>query len=275
MIKRKIEKPWFPWWINKWLWGSMRIEFSIQERAIWVDLLSIAGLDDGFIRANEDTAYPISQLAGMLIIPETMLEKAIEKFIQKGKITRDPKTHILRIAKWDKYQLSEAYDRVQKHRGSKQKKDTKAKKRYSVTEKRYNETNNNKDNKINNKIKDKKKNKEKKEKTSLLKKISNIDKELTQLLIDYMFQNDPNSSIIKRLTEKRKLDWMNSCRKLREIDKRPPELIGEIIAFCQKDPFWKSNILSMTKLRQKFDQLFLKAKKEKYAGIKEWLNEPK
>lgn len=108
-----------------------------------------------------------------------------------------------------------------------------------------------------------------------LKKISDEDKKLTQLLINLMLENDPNSSTIRNLTEKNQIEWMDACRKLREIDKRPPELIERIIRFSQGDDFWKGNILSMPKLRKKFDQLVLKAKKAKFSGIKQWLEESK
>lgn len=107
-----------------------------------------------------------------------------------------------------------------------------------------------------------------------LEKFQDEDIRLTQLLIDLMTENNPNSSILRRLTPKRQEVWIDECRKLREIDKRTPEQIEQIIIFSQDDQFWKSNILSMPKLRDKFDQLWLKAKKEKFAGIKEWLNEP-
>ena len=107
-----------------------------------------------------------------------------------------------------------------------------------------------------------------------LEKFQDEDIRLTQLLIDLMVKNNPNSSIIRRLTPKRQEGWIDECRKLREIDERTPEQIEQIIIFSQNDPFWKSNILSIVKLREKFDQLWLKAKKEKFSGIKEWLNEP-
>ena len=111
--------------------------------------------------------------------------------------------------------------------------------------------------------------------SSCLEKVPNeVDIRLTQLLIDLMTKNNPNSSIIRRLTPKRQEVWIDECRKLREIDERTPEQIEQIIIFSQNDPFWKSNILSMPKLREKFDQLWLKAKKERFSGIKEWLNEP-
>lgn len=105
------------------------------------------------------------------------------------------------------------------------------------------------------------------------KKVSDIDKKLVQLLIDLMQENDPDSYIIATLTEKRQQTWLNACRLLREKNKRSPELIEEIIRFSQADDFWRGNILSMPTLREKFDKLFLKAKKVKFSGIEAWLSE--
>jgi len=105
MKKRVPDKFWFPWWPDKWIFGSVRIEFNPAERGIWVDLLSLASKDNGHIRANEETPYPLQQLAGMLIIPEKELETAINKFIEKTKLTK-MKDGALYVTKWDKYQFS-------------------------------------------------------------------------------------------------------------------------------------------------------------------------
>jgi len=106
----------------------------------------------------------------------------------------------------------------------------------------------------------------------LKEEVNEIDYTLTQLLMDYILANDPKSSIIKKMTKKRRADWINSCRLMREKDGRTPEEIEAMIEFSQKDSFWKSNILSMPKLREKFSQLWLKAEKNGYSGIKEWLD---
>ena len=121
MKKRVPDKFWFPWWPDKWIFGSMRIECTVEERAIWVDLLSLASKDNGYIRANEEIPYPLEQLAGMLRIPEDIFIKAIEKFIDlkdkngKGKLTK-MKDGTLYVTTWEDYQFSESYHRVQKHR---------------------------------------------------------------------------------------------------------------------------------------------------------------
>ena len=110
MKDRTSDRFWFPWWPDKWIFGSIRIEFSPAERGIWVDMLSLASKDDGHIRANEDTPYPIQQLAGMLIIPEDVLIEAIEKFIKYEKLTRI-ENETLYVTKWDKYQFTDRHKR--------------------------------------------------------------------------------------------------------------------------------------------------------------------
>lgn len=56
--------------------------------------------------------------------------------------------------------------------------------------------------------------------------------------------------------------WANTIRLMCEVDKRLPENIEIVIEWCQKDGFWKTNILSVDKLRKQFDQLSLKMKQE-------------
>lgn len=53
--------------------------------------------------------------------------------------------------------------------------------------------------------------------------------------------------------------WAKNIDMMLRIDKRNVEDIRKIINFSQHDSFWKSNILSTAKLREKFDQLILKA----------------
>jgi len=110
MKKRTSDKFWFPFWVDKWIFGSIRIECTTAERGIWVDLLSLASKDDGHIRANEETPYPLQQLSGMLIIPEKELDAAISKFIKNKKLTR-LKSGTLYVSKWDKYQFSDRHKR--------------------------------------------------------------------------------------------------------------------------------------------------------------------
>jgi len=57
--------------------------------------------------------------------------------------------------------------------------------------------------------------------------------------------------------------WAKSIDLMIRADKRDPVEIGEVIRWCQRDSFWKGNILSTSKLRDKYDQLVLRMKSPK------------
>jgi len=105
IMKRGKPDDWIPLWIDKWLYGSTRIELNPAERSVWVDLMALAGKDDGYIRANETTPYPPRQLAGMFCVSIPTLESAIEKCLKFQKLERFD-SGILRILNWDQYSLS-------------------------------------------------------------------------------------------------------------------------------------------------------------------------
>lgn len=104
------------------------------------------------------------------------------------------------------------------------------------------------------------------------KELNQDDIRLVQLLVDLMQRNNPSSTTLQKLTTARQAAWLIECRLLREKDGKSPEDIEAVIRFSQDDQFWKSNILSMGKLREKWDMLWLKARRsDPHAGIKEWL----
>ena len=77
---------------------------------------------------------------------------------------------------------------------------------------------------------------------------------LSLLLAEHMKRNNPNCKLPK--------DYQGWCKHIDlmiRIDKRTPKQIQDVIVFCQQDTFWSSNILSTKKLREKFDQLSMKA----------------
>jgi len=96
---------------------------------------------------------------------------------------------------------------------------------------------------------------------SYQRKFSDTDIKLTKLLISLILENNPKSKV-SRLPKTVKLDWLNECRKLREIDNKDPEEITEVIKWSQEDSFEKTNVLSMPKLRKRYDQLYLKYKRD-------------
>lgn len=245
MKKRTPDKFWFPFWPDKWLFGSMRVECSVDERSIWMDLLSLASKDDGHIGANTETPYPLEQMAGMLIIPKDQLEAAIEKFLSmkdeegNAKLIRT-KYGTLQVTKWEKYQFSDRHKRRVEEEMSGKTDIVSGKKDPIIKENTLNEN---------------------KEKNHVVNKFTDDDIKLTNLLIERILDNNSRSKVAK-MTENQKNNWRNQCRLLREEDKWSVKEIETVIRFTQQDNFEMTNVLSMGKLRKRFDNLAMKARRE-------------
>lgn len=57
--------------------------------------------------------------------------------------------------------------------------------------------------------------------------------------------------------------WQTSARLLMDADKRAEAQVHTAIDWCQDNDFWRSKVMSMPKLREKYDQLRLEAQNEK------------
>lgn len=77
---------------------------------------------------------------------------------------------------------------------------------------------------------------------------------ICKYLAEWIVKNGSNRPTI---TDK----WRTEARLLIDKDERPLDEIRQVIAWSQKDNFWKSNILSMPTLREKYDQLRLAAER--------------
>jgi hypothetical protein len=112
-MKKKETKIWIPLYVDKWIFGSTRHELDPAERSVWIDLLTLAAKDDGFIRANVDTPYPETQLAGMLVVPLDLLHRTIEKCLTPtiGKLIL-LENGTLYVVNWKEYQFTSRYRRM-------------------------------------------------------------------------------------------------------------------------------------------------------------------
>lgn len=77
--------------------------------------------------------------------------------------------------------------------------------------------------------------------------------ELAERLRERILNNNPNAKI----AEHQLANWGNDARLMLEEDHRDPAVIGQVMDWCQGNSFWRSKVLSMGKLRDKFDQLWL------------------
>jgi hypothetical protein len=78
-----------------------------------------------------------------------------------------------------------------------------------------------------------------------------IDKEIENLYNEVVIFFDENC---RPKTEKQKQDWCDTLDKLIRIDGHKPEHIKNIIKRTRIDDFWKTNFLSILKLRKKDPQ---------------------
>lgn len=80
-----------------------------------------------------------------------------------------------------------------------------------------------------------------------------IEMTLSKYLFSKMRANNPEAK------EPNFQSWCNHIRFMIERDSRKPDQIKNMIDWCQADSFWKTNILSTKKLREKYDQLKVRA----------------
>jgi len=104
--------------------------------------------------------------------------------------------------------------------------------------------------------------KDKEQKTRRTMSPNPVDEKLTNLLIELILKNNPTARV-KNITSNARATWVDSCRLMREEDKRTIGDIERVLRFSQLDEFWKANILSMPKLRKQFDQLYMREKTTK------------
>ena len=78
---------------------------------------------------------------------------------------------------------------------------------------------------------------------------------LAERLKTLILGNHPKGKVPTDLTA-----WSRHIVRMIKLDKRTEAEIEAVIVFSQRDPFWSRNILSTEKLRERYDQLYLKMK---------------
>jgi len=102
---------WFKIWGEKWFMGSTRWEFTIEQRAIFIDLVARASINDP---PGQIDYYSLEQLSQQFNIPLELLESTIKRCIEVKKIKFFQKKRKITIANWKKYQSE--YDRQKVYR---------------------------------------------------------------------------------------------------------------------------------------------------------------
>lgn len=80
---------------------------------------------------------------------------------------------------------------------------------------------------------------------------------LSKLLLDLIRDRNPGFKAPTNLQS-----WAKQISEMIRVDKRDPQKIEDVIKWCQADSWWQNNVLSTKKLREKFDQLYMKMPKQ-------------
>lgn len=89
---------------------------------------------------------------------------------------------------------------------------------------------------------------------------------LSELLLNEILKNNPKSRLhnLDDTGRKGKIrKWAQDIDLLLRIDKQGPSTVEEVIKFATSDSFWKANILSGKKLREKWDTLVVQCEEKK------------
>jgi len=92
---------WFKIHGEKWFVGSTRWELSLDQRAVFVDLLARASINDP---PGQIDYYSLEQLAQQFNVSLELLESTIKRCAEVKKIKYFPKKRKILIVNWKKYQ---------------------------------------------------------------------------------------------------------------------------------------------------------------------------
>lgn len=123
-----------------------------------------------------------------------------------------------------------------------------------------------------------------KKKTDIKFVATSFEIQLVDYLIGKIKEELPNARVpdIDDLSDKQK--WAVHVDRMRRLDKRTDEDITKVVNYATSNSFWKTNILSTKKLRDKFDTLYAQCSKKTVTKVKtkqdqgmnaiaEWLEE--
>ena len=99
------------------------------------------------------------------------------------------------------------------------------------------------------------------------KKPSSDALRLSGLLVELIAGNNPESRSIQPKGRGKSIErWAADIDRMLRLDGRDLQKVEEVIRWCQADDFWRGNILSGAKLREKFDQLTMQMQRDGQVG---------
>ncbi len=87
--------------------------------------------------------------------------------------------------------------------------------------------------------------------------VSDVSIKLAKKLKSLILRNNPKAKIRNEVDK-----WAAEIDKMQRLDNRTESEIEAVIDFSQNDQFWSINILSASKLREKYDRLYMQMKRD-------------
>ncbi|MCK4788081.1 MAG: DnaD domain protein [Desulfobacteraceae bacterium] len=114
MIRGTWKRRWIKLCVTGWLHGSIRWQFTSEERGVWADLLAWAGeiQKSGAICDNDGRPLPRDFMANALNIKQELLGRVIAKCIHEGRL--EDKEGVLFVTNYEAYQSE--YERQKPYR---------------------------------------------------------------------------------------------------------------------------------------------------------------
>lgn len=229
---------------------------------IWVMLLTIAGRCNagGMIFLTENVPYTVNMLAKELDFEESTITLAISAFQNLGMV--DYVSENLLITGWEEHQNIDGLEKIREQARKRQAKlrskqkllsDCNATCNVTVTQSNAIELEEEIEIDIDNK----------EHSLAYKKKYANDSFEMkcVNYLINSIASEMPNAKIPDN--DKSIDDWCDHVEKMKRLDKQSETDIWSTLLYATSDSFWKSNIRSTKKFREKYETLFLQSKNKK------------
>lgn len=223
---------------------------------VWVKILVLAAKANasGFLMIAENVPYTEDMLAAVVGRPLNVVRMALHTFRSLAMI--DPETDVIRIKNWDVHQNVDGMDRIREQNRLRVEKYREKQRLIGC-----NVTGNVTDTESN--ALDIEEDKEKELKTK--QKATSQDADLASHIFALILRLNPNH---KRPDL---LKWADTVRLMRERDGRTHAEIRDLFEWANADNFWKTNILSPTTLRDKWDRLTIQ---RQHRGARNETSEP-
>lgn len=99
------------------------------------------------------------------------------------------------------------------------------------------------------------------------KALGDFEYQCVEMLIRSCISLYPNSKVPRNAEEKRK--WAVEIERMKRLDKRSESDIIEALTYATTDSFWKTNIRSTKKFREKFETLIIQSRSKEGGGHKQ------